>query len=70
MKAVILTADQFDEAELLVPYYRMLEEGAKVHIVAPVRRTLHGKHGYPLAATRAASEVQPGGSIVILQFSR
>lgn len=51
MKAAILTADQFDEAELLVPYYRMLE-GRNRATSARCRAS----NGYPLAATRAASE--------------
>lgn len=59
MKVCLLTADQFEEAELLVPYYRMLEEGVAADIVAPARGTVRGKHGYPMEAARAAAEVKP-----------
>lgn len=59
MRAIILAADQFEEAELLVPYYRLQEEGVETDIVAPERGTIRGKHGYPVVAARAAREVQP-----------
>ncbi len=60
MKAIILTTDRFEEAELLVPYYRLQEEGVQVDIVAPTRAAIRGKHGYPVTPARAAGEVRPG----------
>lgn len=71
MKALIATAAGFEESELLVPYYRLLEEGLEVDIAAPRRGTVPGKHGYPVVANRALGEVAahdyellvvPGGS--------
>jgi len=32
MKALILSADNFEDTELLVPYYRLQEEGIQVDI--------------------------------------
>jgi len=60
MKALILTADQFEDSELLVPYYRLREEGVAVDIAAPARGPLRGEHGYKVEATRSLAEVRPG----------
>lgn len=57
MKALILTADGFEEAELLVPYYRLREEGIPVDIAAPSRGRIRGEHGYPVEATKAFADI-------------
>jgi len=59
VRALILSADDFEDSELLVPYYRLKEEGIEVDIVAPARGSIRGKHGYEVEATRAAAEVRP-----------
>lgn len=59
MKALILTANGFEEAELLVPCYRLREEGVPVHIAAPARGRLRGEHGYPIEADRAFGDITP-----------
>ncbi len=55
MKALIVSGQQFEDSELLSPYYRLLEEGIETHIASPQAGPLHGKHGNlveaePLAA--------------------
>jgi protease I len=35
IKAIILTANKFEDMELFFPYFRLLEEGAEVDIAAP-----------------------------------
>lgn len=57
MKGLIISADQFEDSELLVPYYRLLEEGIAARIAAPVRGTITGKHGYGVTADLALAEV-------------
>lgn len=47
-KALILTADKFEDMEVFFPYYRLLEEGWEVTIAAPTLEEIHGKHGYSL----------------------
>jgi protease I len=59
MKVLILTAEQFEDCEVLVPYYRLKEENVAVDIVAPARGTIRGKHGYTVEATRATKDVGP-----------
>lgn len=67
MKGLIISADQFEDSELLVPYYRLLEEGIPVHIAAPARGTITGKHGYGVTADLAIGEVAADDySILIL----
>jgi protease I len=50
--AIILTADQFEDMEVFFPYFRLLEEGVKVHVAAPSKETIHGEHGYALKRAR------------------
>jgi protease I len=45
-KAVILTADQFEDMEVLYPLNRLLEEGWQVDVAAPKIEEIHGEFGY------------------------
>ena len=59
MKALIISADKFEDSELLVPYYRLKEAGIEV-IVASLRRgAIKGKHGYEVAVDKTLDEVNP-----------
>ncbi len=64
MKALFISADGFDDAELLVPYYRFLEEGIKVDI-ASMKKTepIKGRHGYEVAVTKTLAEIRPETTI-------
>ncbi len=66
MKALILASDEFEEAELLVPYYRFLEENIAVDIAAPKVGQIRGKHGYPFNATRSLAEIDPNQYAVLV----
>ncbi len=57
MKALIITADHFEDTELLVPYYRLLEEGIGVDIASPGKGTIKGKHGYEVPVHKTLDEV-------------
>jgi protease I len=59
MKALIISADNFEDTELLAPYYRLKEEGAEVDIASIKRRPIKGKHGYEVEANKALKEVKP-----------
>jgi protease I len=59
LKAVILTADAFEDMELFVPYFRLLEEGVETDIAAPGMGVIHGEHGYTIKVTKAIAEVDP-----------
>ena len=58
-KAVILTADAFEDMEVFFPYFRLLEEGVEVDIAAPEKGTIRGEHGYGLRITKTIAEVDP-----------
>ena len=49
MKALIISADKFEDSELLVPYYRLKEAGVEVTVASLSRGTIKGKHGYEVA---------------------
>ena len=58
-KALVLIDNGFQEAELLVPYYRLQEAGFKVDLVgSKVKETYVGDNGYRLAADLAAEDVK------------
>lgn len=59
MKALIISADHFEDTELLVAYYRLLEAGIEVDIAAIRRGKINGKHGYQVEATKALKDVNP-----------
>jgi protease I len=59
MKALIISADQFEDTELLVPLYRFQEVGIKVDVAAPGKRTITGKHGYEVTVQKALDDVKP-----------
>lgn len=59
MKALIISADNFEDSELLVPYYRLREEGVSVDIASISKGRIKGKHGYEVEANRTLSEIDP-----------
>jgi protease I len=58
-RAVILTADKFEDMELFFPYFRLLEEGVEVDIAAPQTGVIHGEHGYNMKITTTIADVDP-----------
>ncbi len=59
MKILILTADGFEDTELLCPMYRFKEEGFEVDIAAPEWGQVKGKKGYVVSANLSFDEVEP-----------
>jgi protease I len=57
MKALIISADNFEDSELLVPYYRFKEAGIEVEVASLGREKLKGKHGYEVAVDKTIAEV-------------
>ena len=58
-RAVILTADKFEDMEVFYPLFRLLEIGWHVDVAAPTRREIGGEHGYSLEPTLTIDEVDP-----------
>jgi protease I len=59
MKALIISADGYEDSELLVPYYRFLEEGIEADIASMTKGPIKGKHGYEVEVTRTLTDVAP-----------
>lgn len=59
MKALILSADNFEDSELLVPLYRLQEAGYEVEVAAGKLGSIHGKHGYEVEAMKSFAEIDP-----------
>jgi protease I len=59
MKVLFISADMYEDSELLVPYYRFLEEGFKVDVASMKKKPIKGKHGYEMDVTKTLSEVRP-----------
>ena len=71
MKALIISADNFEDSELLVPYYRMKEEGIEVDVASMKPGSIKGKHGYEVKVTKTLKEVNAGDyDILILPGGR
>jgi protease I len=58
-KALMVSADNFEDTELLVPYYRLEEEGINVDIASIKRGKIKGKHGYEVEVNKTLKEVDP-----------
>lgn len=59
MKCLIISADNFEDLELLVPYYRMIEEGVETDIASISRGKIKGKKGHEVEANKTFEEINP-----------
>jgi protease I len=66
MKALIISADNFEDSELLVPYYRMKEEGIKVDVASMKAGSIKGKHGYEVKVTKELKDVNAGDYDILI----
>ena len=58
-KAIILTADKFEDMEVFFPLFRLQESGWKVDVAAPTKDSISGENGYDLIPTLTIDEVDP-----------
>jgi len=71
MKALIISADNFEDTELLVPYYRLKEEGIHIDIASINKGKIKGKHGYEVEVNKSLKEIMPDDyDILILPGGR
>ena len=66
MKALILSADNFEDTELLVPYYRLQEEGIEVDVASMKKGQIKGKHGYEVEVDKTLKEVDPNDYDILI----
>ena len=58
-KAIVLTADKFEDMEVFFPVFRLMEEGWKVDVAAPKKEEIHGENGYSLMPDKTIDKVDP-----------
>jgi len=58
-KAVLLTANKFEDMEVYFPVFRLQEEGWEVIIAAPTMQAIYGEHGYMLKPNITIDKVNP-----------
>ena len=66
MKALIISADNFEDSELLVPYYRLKEAGVEVTVASLSSGSIKGKHGYDVAVDKTLDEVNPDDYAILI----
>jgi protease I len=66
MKALIISADHFEDSELLVPYYRLQEAGLQVIVASMDRGIITGKHGYEMAVDKILEEIKPDDYAILV----
>jgi protease I len=66
LKALVLTADKFEDMELFFPYFRLLEEGLDVDIAAPKKGHIEGEHGYGLEIENTFDDINPDDYGILL----
>ena len=58
-RIVEFAEDGYEDLELWVPYYRLIEEGSEVVLAGHEKRTYNSKHSYPCEVDAAAADLRP-----------
>ncbi|ACM20706.1 intracellular protease, PfpI family, putative [Geotalea daltonii FRC-32] len=66
MKALFISADNFEDSELLVPYYRLKEAGVDVVLASVKTGLIKGKHGYEVPVDMTLGEVKPADYTILV----
>jgi protease I len=59
MKALFISADGFEDLELLVPLYRLQEAGIEVDVASPQQNRITGLRGYEVDVNKRLDGVDP-----------
>jgi len=59
MRALIISADHFEDSELTEPLSQLRTKGVEVDVAAPQQGFITGKHGYKVGAGLALDRVRP-----------
>lgn len=59
MRALIISADRFEDSELAEPLSRLRAKGVEVDVAAPQQGLITGKHGHKVGAGLALDAVRP-----------
>ncbi|MEW6764197.1 MAG: type 1 glutamine amidotransferase domain-containing protein [Pseudomonadota bacterium] len=58
-RALIISADGFEDSELLEPYHQLTQAGVSIDIASLRRGTITGRHGARIVAELAVGEADP-----------
>ena len=61
MRALIISAADFEDTELLVPYYRLREEQIGTDVASMQQGEIKGKYGYAVRVDRTLKDTDPAG---------
>jgi protease I len=66
MKALLITADNFEDLEVFVPLFRLREEGIEVNVASMKKGKVKGTHGYELAVDKTLDKIDPADYDLLL----
>lgn len=66
MKALVISADHVEDAELFVPYYHLQKAGVKMTIASLTHETITGKQGYELTVDKTLDEINPDDYAILI----
>ena len=59
-RVAVFVEQLYQEMEVWYPYYRLIEEGAEVHLVGPeAGKSYPSKTGYPAVASKSFAQIKP-----------
>ena len=59
LRAAVIAGPEFEDLELYYPYYRLIEAGAEVKVIAPEKKEYRGKRGLTVVADTTFAEEEP-----------
>jgi len=66
MKVLMISADGFEDTELLVPYYRLREAGVEVVVASTQSGMITGEHGYEVAVDQTLDRIDPSDYAILV----
>ena len=65
-KILMITGKDYDDSEVLYPYYRLIEEGYTVDVASVERGEVSGKYHFKIDANLSFDEVNPDEYIALM----
>ena len=65
-KILMITGKDYDDSEVLYPYYRLIEEGYTVDVASVERGEVSGKYHFKIDANLSFDEVNPDEYIALI----
>lgn len=59
MKALVISADRFEDLELFYPYYRLQEEGIETTLASITKGKIEGINGYVVEVDEKIKDIDP-----------